>query len=591
MGKTPDDIFSHPNPQTVETTQMAFRRFLLTTFSLIVLAVGWLTWKTHTHNQAQLETNRWINHTHKVLYHSQRLLNYLVDSETAYRGFVITGNKEFLEPLEEAQVIIRQEFHMLKLLTADNIGQLPRIQILEKLVRRKLNWADSVIDTRFRDKALATQMVSNLNGKQIMDAARRQVSNLQQTENKLLQQRTQENSAQIATFIQLFTLTQVGLATVIFILLVVIFLNLNARRKAESELREASFEIKDLYDNAPTGYLSVDTSIVISNINMTLLRWLGYTREEVIGKFRYEDLLSKESRKAFLASFEQDFDAFEKKGAVHNLEFDFQRKDGSTIPVMVSSVAILDEKGKFVKSRSSVTDYSEQKRAFERIVQLNAELDAFTYSVSHDLRTPLRSVVGYAQILREDYGAKLDEEGVRLIGIITRGATRMGQLIDDLLEFSRVSKKEIQKVKVDTNGLVQSVISDFLAHGPDNSMQLHVLDLLPCHADVNLLRQVWINLLSNAIKYSSKSSKPTISITSFVQNTQICYCVEDNGAGFDMRHADKLFGVFQRLHKATEFEGNGVGLALVKRIVTRHGGKVWAESAVGEGAKFYFSIP
>jgi len=217
----------------------------------------------------------------------------------------------------------------------------------------------------------------------------------------------------------------------------------------------------------------------------------------------------------------------------------------------------------------------------------NKELESFSYSVSHDLRAPLRAVDGYARMLEEDYGARLDDEGRRLIGVVRGASARMGTLIDDLLAFSRLGRKELACRPVDMMALVREV----LAETEHARARIDLARLPPAGADPGLLKQVWNNLIGNAVKYSGKSPAPRIEIGGREADGENIYWVRDNGVGFDMRYADKLFGVFQRLHRAEEFPGTGVGLAIVQRVVVRHGGRVWAESAPGEGACFHFSLP
>lgn len=234
---------------------------------------------------------------------------------------------------------------------------------------------------------------------------------------------------------------------------------------------------------------------------------------------------------------------------------------------------------------------SNLKAASAEINLLNRELESFTYSVSHDLRAPLRSVNGYAEILKEEYGPKLDEEGHRLIGVITKNAKRMGELIDDLLEFSRIGRKELMKSRINTAQLVRGVIDEYTEQHGQSAVAFKVSDLPVAYADNSMIMQVWVNLISNAIKYSSKRPQPVVEIGSFSEPDSTGFFVKDNGVGFDMKYVDKLFGVFQRLHKTTEFEGTGVGLALVKRIITRHHGRVWVEAKPDEGATFFFTLP
>ena len=220
----------------------------------------------------------------------------------------------------------------------------------------------------------------------------------------------------------------------------------------------------------------------------------------------------------------------------------------------------------------------------------NRELEAFSYSVSHDLRSPLRAVGGYAQMLEEDYNAVLDDEGKRLLGNIRTSAQRMGVLIDDLLSFSRLGRKDIKKSSVNMNHVAQAAVAD-IHQGRKHDATVNIQPLHAAWADPSLILRVMVNLLSNAIKYSSKTVSPVVDISSTEDGGGVTYCVKDNGVGFDMKYAHKLFGVFQRLHSDEEFEGTGVGLAIVQRIVHKHGGKIWAEGKEGSGASFYFSLP
>lgn len=221
----------------------------------------------------------------------------------------------------------------------------------------------------------------------------------------------------------------------------------------------------------------------------------------------------------------------------------------------------------------------------------NKELESFSYSVSHDLRAPLRAINGYAKLLSEDFSETLSDEAQSNIEAIHRNSKKMGNLIDELLNFSRLARNEIIRNQVNTEQIVKNAIEDLQNQYSINNTTFKVGNLLPTAGDSSMLKQVWINLISNAYKYSQKTTTPIIEIDSIQNNNEITYYVKDNGVGFDMRYYDKLFGVFHRLHDDSEFEGTGVGLAIVKRIVTRHGGKVWAESKINEGATFYFTIP
>jgi signal transduction histidine kinase len=230
-----------------------------------------------------------------------------------------------------------------------------------------------------------------------------------------------------------------------------------------------------------------------------------------------------------------------------------------------------------------------EKRAAELIIA-NSELESFSYSVSHDLRAPIRAIGSYAKILEEDYAGKFDAEGIDALLSIRANSKKMGKLIDDLLAFSRLGRKEITVSDINMNALVKSAIDELTGYSK-NEMKLNIKTLPPSKGDHSLIKQVWVNLVSNAIKYSQTKSETDIEIGGYEKDNLVIYYVKDNGAGFDMQYYDKLFGVFQRLHSQEEFEGTGIGLAIVQRIVHRHKGTVWAESKLGEGTCFYFSLP
>lgn len=221
----------------------------------------------------------------------------------------------------------------------------------------------------------------------------------------------------------------------------------------------------------------------------------------------------------------------------------------------------------------------------------NNQLESFSYSVSHDLRVPLRAIDGYSRMLLEDYGSTLDAEGQRLIGVVRSSTKDMGQLIDDLLEFSRLGRQPLTVRPVEMGELAQQAWDELQKSLPGTDISIQIDALPPARGDSAMLRQVMLNLLSNAAKFTRNGSAPRITVGARKVNGVCTYFVQDNGCGFDMRHADKLFKVFQRLHRKEEFEGSGVGLALVESIVHRHGGTIWAESEPDKGATFYFTLP
>jgi PAS domain S-box-containing protein len=300
---------------------------------------------------------------------------------------------------------------------------------------------------------------------------------------------------------------------------------------------------------------------------------------------------------------------FHKQTEYFNAEYRIKRVDGSYMWISDRGQAIWNDQGDVIRMAGSETDIGHLKQIetelqtlnweSEQRIQLrtaelqasNQELESFSYSVSHDLRAPLRGIDGFARMLQEDYGSQLPEPAQQYLQVIQDQAKQMGQLIDALLEFSRLGRCELNKQLVLPNDLINQVIQELQSELKGREIEFAIASLPVCQADQILLKQVWMNLLANAIKYTRKKVKATITIDYCIEADQVIYSIQDNGVGFDMRHIEKLFGVFQRLHRASEFEGNGVGLALVQRIVHRHGGRIWAEACLEKGAAFFFTLP
>jgi PAS domain S-box-containing protein len=297
----------------------------------------------------------------------------------------------------------------------------------------------------------------------------------------------------------------------------------------------------------------------------------------------------------------------EDRAAVPLLEEQFLRLDGGVIDV--EAVAAPYEHQGAPAAQVILRDISQRKRVEAEVLRLNSELEqrvrertaqleeanreleAFSYSVSHDLRAPLRSMDGFSRILLEEYGSQLDATAIHYLEVIRSSATHMGSLIDDLLAFSRLGRQSLKMSRVDMAHLARQALASLEEEQSGRQVEVAIDSLPECRGDRALLLLVWTNLISNALKFTRKRAVARIEIGSQAgAGGETVYFVRDNGAGFDMRYVDKLFGVFQRLHLASEYEGTGVGLAIVKRIVSRHGGCIWAEGRVDEGAAFYFTV-
>lgn len=316
-----------------------------------------------------------------------------------------------------------------------------------------------------------------------------------------------------------------------------------------------------------------------------------------------------EDRKAYVEELLQN-------GFIRNHEVKAKKSDGTKIILQISSRIVKNEENEPIWIEGSFLDITERKQALDELYKLknqleetveertaelqekqrkllisNQELEAFTYSVSHDLRAPLRAIDGFAKFLVEDFADKLGDEGKRYLDVIRTNAAKMDKLILDLLSLSRVSRADMNIEKVEMSEIIESMFQEIASEEEKETFQLSVDEMPLVSCDIALIKQVWQNLISNALKYSAKSEIKKIEISSQENDDEIIFCIKDFGAGFDDTYVDKLFGVFQRLHGEEEFAGTGVGLAIVKRIVQHHGGRVWAEGKVDKGSAFYFSLP
>lgn len=368
------------------------------------------------------------------------------------------------------------------------------------------------------------------------------------------------------------------------------------RKRAERELRRLATVVTDSND-----------AITVQRLDGTILAWnrgaeriYGYTEQEALGMNMRE--LVPEPQRAEANHLIDQIRSGELGGSV---ETQRQTKDGRVLDVWLTLTALNDEAGKPTAVATTERDITERKRATQRIRVLNAELEqrivelsavnkeleAFSYSVSHDLRAPLRGIEGFSRILLEDHADELSTEGKRRLNVIRSSAEEMAQLIDDLLAFSRLGRKHLSSSRINMSELAQEVFAQLQRDGVEQAVHLRIGALPHAVGDRTMIRGVLWNLFSNAVKFTRPRKVRVIELAGEVRADENAYSVKDNGVGFDMKYADKVFQVFQRLHDAKEFEGTGIGLALVQRVVHRHGGRVWAEAKMGEGATFHFTLP
>jgi PAS domain S-box-containing protein len=375
-----------------------------------------------------------------------------------------------------------------------------------------------------------------------------------------------------------------------------------AETRSEQAIRDSEVRYRRLFETAENGILilNAETGIVV-DVNPFLITTMGFSHEQFVGKAIWE----LEFFRGIWANAEK-FAALRDKEYLRYEHLPLETSAGERIEVEYVSNLYLVNGGKVIQC--NLRDVTARRQAQEALRQLNAnleqrvierttqleaankDLEAFSYSVSHDLRAPLRAIGGFSTILLDDHSAALDADGLRYLQLVEKSAQQMGQLINDLLTFSQTGRQPLTVQTVNTADVVNACLTDLQDMQENRHVDVSVGELPDCEADASLLRQVWLNLLANALKYTRKRDPAVITIGSQQEGGRDSYFVQDNGAGFDMKYADKLFGVFQRLHRTDDYEGTGVGLALVQRIVQRHGGRVWAEANLNLGATFHFTL-
>lgn len=552
--------------------------FLLLTGAVAYWSASWAAGAFHT-----------VEKTERMLDLLRGTLTAILDVETGTRGFVITGKTPFLEPFNQGQIHLNQLLRELRSATEKDPIQRRRLTELEPLIAAKIDAAKkSIAIDSGKSQPIANEAALD-ESKRLMDAIRVVIAEMESVERGRLARRSADAERTFHITIVIVGLSA-GMAIVLAgIASVIAQRDYNRRRQAEEE-RDRFFTLtRDLVCFAGfDGYFKL--------VNPAWERVLGYSKDELLAR-PFGEFVHPEDQ-AITAS-----QAEKLSRGVEVIQFEnrYRAKDGSYHWFSWNARASVSAKAIYATAR----DITEQKHSSEQIIRLNTdlqqraaeleeankELEAFSYSVSHDLRAPLRHIGGFVSQLEKSASSQLDEKSRRYLKIISDAARQMGALIDDLLVFSRMARTEMQNRPVNLTAVADGVIASLEEETGNRKIVWKSQPLPEIHGDPAMLRQVFVNLIANAVKYTRPRTQAEIEIGCTEKPEEFVFHVRDNGVGFDMEFAHKLFGVFQRLHRDEEFEGTGIGLANVRRIVRRHGGNTWAEGKVNEGATFYFTIP
>jgi PAS domain S-box-containing protein len=558
-----------------------------------LLAVGWIAYR---HTLDLIGTQHWIAHTHEVLDALDAAVSTTKDAEIAVRGYLVTADEQLARRRALARPELMRQLAHLRALVADNPAQVRNVEALDAAIRAKLAYSDDVVTHRSSRDLGAAELDHRLaEGLRRIDEIEGLAARVAVTERDILATREADaaagNRRTLLTVAGGTMLALVLLAT----LLVVLTREVKQRRAVEERLRLSERRLTLALDAAQMGLWDLDLATDGSHRTLRHDQIFGYeTLQPTWGREVFLPHLYPEDREVEQHAFERAFTT-----GTFEMEVRIVRHGDHAIRWIATRGKLFrDERGEPVRLMGSVMDVTERKEAeqrlHERTLQLeaaNEALGSFTYSVSHDLRAPLRAIDGYAHILVEDHAAKLDPESRRVLDVIRNNARQMGRLIDDLLAFSRLGRADLERATTDVASIARAVVDELRRIEPERDVLVTIADLPAAVADGSMLRHVLANLIGNAWKFTRNRADATIAIGSTDAGRETIYWVRDNGAGFDMQYAGKLFRVFERLHRADEFEGTGVGLAIVHRVVQRHGGRVWAESAPGAGATFSFALP
>ena len=552
---------------------------------LAVACVGAFSYHSMAQND---EERRWVWHTQAVL--------EKIDASSDTLDIAVANPEDWSAAIARLETELRE----LRDLTSDNPSQVAAVDAMQATLA---NFQQEENRARGSASALNNEWAHTPKQMSLINSLHRSLDGMAAAERLLLRQRTaavDANSLRIRLVILMGNLLALAVIVGTF---ASVLSEMSARKRAEAALEKSEATFRGLLENAPDAVVVINRRGKIVLVNAQMENVFGYPREDLLGQ-RIEMLMPECFRETHVGYVQDFVTSPHARPMGKGLDLYALRRDGTEIPVEISLSPLETPEGLWVSA--AIRDVTARKQIQKEISHLNRrleqranelseankELEAFTYTAAHDLRAPLRHVHGYSSFLKELWYQRMDEEGRHFLDRTIIATESMARLLDDLLNFSRLGRVEMQPQKVSLPKLVERIRHEI---EPDlkGAVAWEIGDLPEVEGDFVLLHQAIFNLVSNAAKYSRNSTHPRIEIGSQESETEgmVTIYVRDNGTGFDMQYANKLFQVFQRLHRSKDFEGTGIGLAIVRRVVERHGGRVWAEGEVGHGATFYISLP
>lgn len=543
-----------------------------------------------------IATRRTMAHTRDVLDTVTALVDLVKDGEIAIRDYVVTADDRLVRRRDVLRPEIAHRLRHLRRLVADDPDQTRSVDAFDAGIRAQLAYSDDVAHQRATRDLGPDEIAGRLaEGRRRTDELVGRAALVGTTERERAAARevgSRARTERALTGLLAATVLGAGLLLAVFFFLQ---REIAERRRVTAELQTSERRLTLALDASRMGLWDLDLATDRSYRTLRHDQIFGFDGlQPTWSRAQFLQLLHPDDRETERAAFERALATGEFRMEVRIV----RNGDGAIRWIACEGKTFHDDAGIATRLMGSVTDVTERKEAEERLRERTEQLEtandalrSFTSSVSHDLRAPLRAIDGYAHILAEEHADAFSDETRRVLDVIRTNARQMGRLIDDLLSFSRVGRVELERTHTDLGAVAGAIVDELRRLEPERDVTVVVGALPPASVDPRMVRQLMANLVGNAWKFTRGRPHATIEIGSERDGDETIYRVRDDGAGFDMRHAAKIFRVFERLHAGTEFEGTGVGLAIVQRIVQRHGGRVWATGSVGRGATFYFTLP